>query len=128
MNHSALFCLSNCICLLALLLSPASCFDDSPIVPMSEYVAPPGRTSDWRALDCWQCFAAKGRMCHHKRYDASIWMVTQRANRGIGICCKLDATEGYCADDNEDFACSMKSYDPGSIDYGGVLSEGDRNY
>lgn len=38
--------------------------DYTPLVPMSEFVKTDGTSSDWRALDCWQCFEAQGRMCH----------------------------------------------------------------
>ena len=58
--------------ILAVILPQTGCVDKSPIVPMSEYIAPEGKDPNWRALDCWQCFQAQGRMCHHKNYK-SIW-------------------------------------------------------
>lgn len=114
--------------LLLCLTSLASAQEYTPLVPMDEYKPPIGQSDDWRALDCWQCFEAQGRMCHQKYYE-SLWNLTQRANQGIGICCKLDATEGICAPNNPDISCSMKSYDvDANSTYREVISAGNRNY
>ena len=66
-------------------------------------------------------------MCHHRRYQ-TLWNLTQRANQGIGICCKLNATEGPCAPNNKEGTCSMKADDKEPTLYKDVLSAGNRNY
>ena len=44
-----------------------------PIPPMSEYV-PLDSTypEDFRILDCWQCFQAKGKVCTESNYESMI--------------------------------------------------------
>lgn len=84
---------------------------------MSEY------KEDYRILDCWQCFEAKGRMCHHRYYE-SILQYTQSGIRGLGICCKPNANLGVCDPRNEMISCSGKAYDPFPDKFGDVLTGG----
>jgi hypothetical protein len=70
-------------------------YDYSEIVPMSSY------DKDYRTLSCWECFEAKGVMCHNKNYDSMI-LETGSSNFGHGICCKPGYNEGYCATEGND--------------------------
>ena len=79
-------------------------FDPSPIVPMSEY------KSDYRVLDCHQCFEAKGKFCHHRKYAVTLHD-TKEANRGYAFCCKQDSTKDFCDPKHSDYICSMNSYE-----------------
>ena len=81
----------------------------------------------YRVLDCWQCFLAKGRMCHHARYE-SLLFTTKSGNKGLGICCNPSATNDLCDPLNEDLTCSEKSYDPYPTKMKEVMSKGDRNH
>ena len=69
--------MTTCLLLLSMSLLPTTCSaedvmltDDSALVPMSEYSPmkfPPGSgiyyPENFRILDCWKCFEAKGKMC-----------------------------------------------------------------
>ena len=69
---------------LASILREASAkYDFSPVVDMSEY------ESNFRVLDCFECFSARGKFCHDKEYD-SMFEMTRSSNEGHGICCKSD--------------------------------------
>ena len=64
------------------ILSVKSVYDSStPMMPMSDY------TSDFRVFSCWECFEAKGVMCHDKDHQSMI-RVTGSSNFGHGVCCK----------------------------------------
>jgi hypothetical protein len=41
-------------------------YDYSPIVPMDEY------SKDYRTLNVWECFTAKGKFCVNKNYESMI--------------------------------------------------------
>ena len=73
-NHRICFLLSA---ILSLTIHMAHCQHylkdrTTPLVPMSEYTAPERESEqfvypeDYRILDCWQCFEAKGKMCVDK--------------------------------------------------------------
>lgn len=75
-------------------------YDYSPLVPMWNY------TKEYRTLTCWECFEAQGKMCF--RMDGkSMMLETGSSNRGHGICCKPNATEGICSGDDGIHECSM---------------------
>lgn len=97
-------------------------FDPSPIVPMSEY------SESYRVLDCFQCFEAQGKFCHHRDYGQTLHD-TQEANRGYAFCCRQDSTEGFCSP-NSDYECSMPSYElePEQSKYKDVLTKTNLNY
>ena len=66
----------QCLLLVGMLLqAPCLAQEYTPLVPMEEYKPPLGQSADWRALDCWQCFEAQGRMCHSRDYS-SLWNIT----------------------------------------------------
>lgn len=66
------------------------------IVPMTEYVPPDSYyPSDYRVLDCWQCFEAQGKICHDEGHK-SLFHHTKTAINGYGFCCKPGYNEGYC--------------------------------
>ena len=56
-------------------------YDYSPLVPMDEY------EKDYRTLNCWECFQARGKMCHDTDYS-SMMLTTGSSNFGHAICCK----------------------------------------
>ena len=37
-----------------------------PLVPMSEYSG-----GEYRTLNCWECFEARGRICHNQDYKVN---------------------------------------------------------
>ena len=55
-----------------------------PLVPMSEY-----RFHNYRTLNCWECFEAKGKMCHHEDYHHHVDLL-ESGNWGDGICCRVN--------------------------------------
>ena len=94
-----------------------------PIVKMSEYTK-----SDHRVLDCGQCFAAEGRICHSESYGTMI-QETKSSNMGNAICCKEGATSEYCKTGGVNkHICSMASKDVSPSKYKNVLSANARNY
>lgn len=84
----------------------------------------------YRPLNCQECFQAQGRICHHKTYIHDFSLL-QTSNTGIGVCCKLDTTQGLCSNDpaSSDYVCSMKSIDAAATTYKDVITAADsRNY
>ena len=81
-------------------------------------------TRDTKSMDCWDCFAAQGRMCHGKDYKG-IPQYTRSSISGKGICCKQDSTDPLC--DNSLLDCSMDSFGDSEGKYSDVLTGGDRN-
>ena len=72
---------------------------------MSDY------SKDYRTLSCWECFQAKGKMCHDKNYDSMI-VETGSSNFGHGICCKPGFNDGFCATEgNDKHICSEPAVD-----------------
>lgn len=66
--------------------------------------------SDFRPLDCWDCFEAQGKMCHNR--DASKHKkLLGKNNLYMGICCKPDSTDEECVNDLEHI-CSSPAHDP----------------
>tara|TARA_B110000285_G_C15067648_1_gene586082 strand:+ start:176 stop:409 length:234 start_codon:yes stop_codon:yes gene_type:complete len=61
--------------------------------------------ANYRTLDCWECFKAKGKMCHDKK-NLSMISATGSSNKAHGICCKPDYTGDHC-DNNEKVSCSL---------------------
>lgn len=55
-----------------------------PLVPMSEY-----RWNEFRTLNCWECFEAQGKMCHHEDYIHNVALL-ESGNWGDGACCKIN--------------------------------------
>ena len=96
-------------------------YDKGPLVDMKDY------TENYRTLDCWECFEARGKMCHNKDYS-SMMKVTGSSNKGHGVCCKVDYEGEHCNNDG-DHLCSSPVYD--SVGYNRefkkVLSKGNLN-
>ena len=78
-------------------------YDSSKLVPMSEY------QYNYRTLDCWECFEAKGKMCHDKNYNSMI-SVTGSSNIAHGVCCKPDYEGEHCQT-NDKQVCSQPVID-----------------
>ena len=93
--------------LFALIHSVAAVYDYSELVPMEEY------SENYRTLDCWECFWARGKMCHDTDYS-SMFKVTGSSNRGHGICCKPDYNGKHCGPSDEFHTCSDPSFDTDS--------------
>ena len=113
---------------LVLLAHPSQCANDltRPLVPMSDY------PNNYRTLNCWECFEAQGRMCHHEGYDHSkVFSMLESGNKGDGFCCKNDVTEGICVQGYIDLHCSTPSVrEMGQKDgiHNDIFSPNDRNY
>lgn len=97
-------------------------YDYSDLVLMSEY------SQNYRTLNVWECFEARGKFCHDKTYQ-SMMMVSGSSNRGHGICCKPDFNGEHCSPSDENHDCSMPAEitDPDS-EYVHILSPGHLNY
>jgi len=91
-------------------------YDYAPLVPMEEYA------KDYRTLDCWECFEARGKMCHDNDYS-SMLAITGSSNPGHGICCK-PGFEGENCVTNEQTTCSQPVFesDPESV-FTDILTE-----
>jgi len=86
--------------LITLLLSHATAvYDYSALVPMDEY------SEDYRTLSCWECFTARGKMCHSTDYS-SMLLVTGSSNFGHGVCCKPGYTGEHCETSDSAHTCS----------------------
>lgn len=82
---------------------------------------------NYRVLDCWECFEARGKMCHDKDYG-SMMKVTGSSNKGHGICCKSDFTGKHCNGDSL-HTCSEPVHDTGPDSlYKDILSTDNLNY
>lgn len=93
----------------------------SPFVNMKDY------KDDYRVLDCWECFEARGKMCHDKDYG-SMMKVTRSSNKGHGICCKPDFYGEHCNSDSLHI-CSEPVHDTNSDSkYKDILSTENLNY
>ena len=111
-------------------LKPALANNDltRPLVPMSEYPL------NYRTLNCWECFEAQGRMCHHDGYDHSeVFNLLQSGNKGDGFCCKNGVESGVCVQGYNDLHCSMPSYhdlesEGPNEQHSNVFSANNRNY
>ena len=86
---------------LCLLILEVGCqYDYSALVPMSEY------SKNYRTLNCWECFDARGKMCHDKDYQ-SMFRVTGSSNFGHGVCCKPDYEGQHCGPNDSKHTCSQ---------------------
>ena len=74
---------------------------NTALVPMESYTAPVSSSadsfypSDYRVLDCWQCFEARGRMCIDTS-ASNLFLFTRSSDFGKAFCCKPDSVGGYC--------------------------------
>ena len=55
-------------------------------------------TEDFRALSCWECFEAKGKICHNRDISKHKKLLDDN-NIGHGICCKPGSTNKECVND-----------------------------
>ena len=101
--------------------------DVKPLVDMKDWTE-----GYYRILDCFECFTAKGRMCHKTDFSSTAFD-TWESNRALSFCCKNDATEEFCAPEpapykgnDKGYSCSMPSYepDPAGSKFKNVLSAG----
>ena len=114
--------------------------DDTP-VPMAEYkpsVECPGCPLDFRVGDCWQCFAAKGKMCLDKE-GKGLFNHMETTKPGVGFCCSPSSTSEFCTTGTQhghggstvEILCSPESFIPAdqaaASPYKNVIT-GDRNY
>ena len=67
---------------------------------------------EFRALNCWECFEAKGKICHNRDASKHIEMLGN-SNLGHGICCKTGSKSKECMNDS-DHICSDQAYDTSS--------------
>lgn len=97
-------------------------YDYSELVPMNEY------SQNFRTLDCWECFQAQGKMCHHRLY-MSIMILTGSSNFGHSICCKPDYHEGLCQTSGDLICGPPSKYEEGyEGSYSEVLNDDMTNY
>ena len=81
---------------------------------------------NYRTLDCFECFEAKGKMCHNDNYESMI-QTTGSSNVAHGVCCKPDYTGEHCNSDN-DHECSAPSFiEDTSSKWADVLTLQNRN-
>lgn len=67
---------------------------------MAEYepsMACPHCPANYRILDCWECFEAKGKVCMDASHG-SMFHFIQTSKTGVVFCCKQDYNEGFCED------------------------------
>lgn len=66
-------------------------------VPPSDFDNDPNNyyPSDYRILNCWECFEAQGKICTDYGHN-SLHHHTKSSNPGNAFCCKPDANDGYC--------------------------------
>ena len=83
---------------IALLSTTNAQYDATPLVPMSDYA------KNYRTLNGWECFEAKGKFCHDKNHESMI-KVTGSSNSGHAVCCKPDYSGEHCNNDG-DHQCS----------------------
>lgn len=100
----------------------AAVYDYSELVPMDEY------SENYRTLDCWECFWARGKMCHDTDYS-SMFKVTGSSNRGHGICCKPNYSGDHCGPSDSEHTCSEPSFveEPDGKN-AAILTNGQLNY
>ena len=95
-------------------------YDKGPLVDMKDY------DKNYRTLDCWECFEARGKMCHDKDYS-TMMKVTGSSNKGHGVCCKVDYEGKHCNNDGN-HVCSSPVYDDdANSEFKNVLSKGKLN-
>ena len=79
--------------LISLVATSQAAYDSvTPIVPMADY------SSETRTLDCWECFAADGFMCHDDSHNNMI-AKTGSSNRAHGVCCRPGFAGEHCTSD-----------------------------
>lgn len=89
---------------------------------MSEY------TNNYRTLNCWECFDARGKMCHDKDYS-SMFRVTGSSNFGHAVCCKPDYEGQHCSPNDSQHICSQPVMGKESDDeFTDVRSKGNLNH
>lgn len=120
--------------------------DPAPIVPMSEYVpteVPPNAgyyyPKNFRILNCWQCFEAKGKICIDED-QGNLFSHTGSSVVGNAFCCKQDYNEDYCKSGEEHTheksgddhtiktVCSPPSFVPDKSGTHADVLTGDRNF
>ena len=102
------------------ILFAKAAYDYSPLVPMDEY------GSDYRTLNVWECFAAKGKFCVDKNYK-SMMALTGSSNRGHGLCCKTSSNSYPCNSDDM-IICSQPAEDTNTTKWEHIQSRGNLNY
>lgn len=88
-------------------------YDNTAIVDMADY------EFNYRTLNCWECYQAKGKMCHYRDYSSMI-AITGSSNNFHGICCKPDFNGENCHSD-EKMECSQSVIDK-SEEYKDIVS------
>ena len=63
---------------------------------------------DYRTLNCWECFQARGKMCHDRDYESMI-VATGSSYYGHGVCCKSSYDGPHCNNDSKHL-CSAPSF------------------
>ena len=87
------------ISVMGLVCSVGAQYDYNELVPMSEY------DRDFRTLSCWECFEARGKMCHDTDHS-SMFQITGSSNRGHGVCCKPNFKGTHCGPSDTQHTCS----------------------
>ena len=90
--------------------------------------------TNYRILDCWECFEAQGKICVDKSH-ALLFQFTESSNPGNAFCCNPDNNEGYCKSGSKHFKstvsmttiCSPPSYGSSSAATSSVLTS-NRNH
>lgn len=59
---------------------------------------------DWRTLNCWECFKARGKICHDEDYF-KMTSVTNSRDPGDQVCCREGYFGEHCNND-DDHVCS----------------------
>lgn len=72
------------------------------VMDMEQFYAEKGE--DWRTLNCWECFEARGKMCHDEDYT-SMTAVTNSRDPGDQVCCREGFSGDLCNMD-DDHVCS----------------------
>ena len=92
-------------------------FDPSPLVPMSEY------SENYRTLNGWECFEARGKLCHDKDHKSMV-AVTGSSNSGHAVCCKPDYSGEHCNSDTDHRCSQPVGEDFTSEEFDDVLTDG----
>ena len=50
---------------------------------------------DYKVYNCWDCFQARGKMCHNENYSKHK-RITKSSNLADAICCKPGSTTKVC--------------------------------
>ena len=103
----------------------ASFYPRMEVMDMEEFHEQVG--DDWRTLNCWECFEAKGKICHDEDY-LRMTSVTNSRDPGDQVCCRSGFDGEYCNND-DDHVCSQPAYTLDTSDpYYDILSPGNLNH